>query len=54
VGGAERPEFLRQSQLLADAWQNATYREDAGRHHFDVIDGLREPESELTIALFED
>lgn len=51
VGGSERPEFLRQSKLLADAWSTATYREDADRHHFDVIDGLQKPDSELTETL---
>jgi arylformamidase len=47
VGGAERPEFLRQSRILADAWPEATY------HHFDVIDGLKDPDSPLTSALLE-
>jgi arylformamidase len=51
VGGAERPEFLRQSRLLAEAWPAAEYREEAGRHHFDVIDGLKDPESDLTKTL---
>ncbi|MEQ8375441.1 MAG: alpha/beta hydrolase [Roseibium aggregatum] len=51
VGGAERPEFLRQSKLLADAWPMATYKEDPGRHHFDVIGGLKDPDSELTETL---
>ena len=51
VGGAERPEFLRQSKLLAEAWSAARYHEDPDRHHFDVIDGLRSPDSELTSAL---
>lgn len=48
VGGAERPEFLRQSRLLAEAWPSATYQEEPGRHHFDVIDGLKDPDSPLT------
>ncbi|MEM5585012.1 alpha/beta hydrolase [Roseibium sp. AS2] len=51
VGGAERPEFLRQARLLADAWPNASYREDPERHHFDVIDGLKNSESTLTRTL---
>lgn len=42
VGAAERPEFLRQSALLAEAWQVPLVA-DPGRHHFDVIDGLAEP-----------
>ncbi|MFB9173188.1 alpha/beta hydrolase [Roseibium salinum] len=51
VGGAERPEFIRQSRLLAEAWPNAGFHEDQGRHHFDVIDGLKDPDSELTSTL---
>ncbi len=51
VGGSERPEFLRQSRLLAEAWPNADYHEDAGKHHFDVIDGLKDPDSALTSRL---
>lgn len=51
VGGAERPEFLRHARLLADAWKNATYHEDPDRHHFDVIDGLRDRDSALISAL---
>jgi arylformamidase len=39
VGGDERPEFIRQSQLLAEAWDNAKVFVDEGRHHFDVIEG---------------
>lgn len=53
VGGAERPEFLRQSKLLAEAWPAASYHEDPDRHHFDVIDGLKDPGSGLTSALVE-
>jgi len=51
VGGAELPEFIRQARLLADAWPNAVYHEDPGRHHFDVIDGLKDPDSDLTSNL---
>lgn len=51
VGSAERPEFLRQSRLLEEAWPNVRYHEDAGRHHFDVIDGLKNPASALTSEL---
>jgi acetyl esterase/lipase len=44
VGAAERPEFIRQSALLANVWRGlgAETRlvEEAGRHHFDVINGL--------------
>ena len=55
VGGAERPEFLRQSRLLADIWAGlgaATETVvDPGRHHFDVIAGLSDPDSPLTRRL---
>lgn len=51
VGGDERPEFVRQSTLLANIWTGlgADMRQaiEPGRHHFDVIDGLRAAESPL-------
>lgn len=55
VGSAERAEFLRQNALLANAWAGlglATRTVIApDRHHFDVIDDLRQPESGLVAAL---
>jgi len=55
VGADERPEFRRQSALIANIWQGlgvpTQLQEDAGRHHFDVIDGLTKPDSPLTEAL---
>ncbi|WP_082837216.1 alpha/beta hydrolase [Labrenzia sp. OB1] len=51
VGGDERPEFIRQSRLLSEAWPNAIFHEEPGRHHFDVIDGLQVPDSNLTSTL---
>ncbi len=51
VGGDERPAFLDQARWLAEAWPNADLRVEPGRHHFDVIDGLTDPESPLTAAL---
>ena len=50
VGAKERPEFLRQSALLAEAW-GAPLVADPGRHHFDVIDGLKEPNHPLCQTL---
>lgn len=55
VGGAERPEFVRQTTLLANAWTGmgadmGQVIED-GRHHFDVIDGLTLPDSPITRCL---
>ena len=55
VGGAERPEFLRQSALLVEAWGRAGAKTqlvvDPGKHHFDVIDGLKDPQSDMTHTL---
>ena len=52
VGEAERPEFIRQSQLLANIWTGLSAAAECviikGRHHFDVIDDLIDPESTLT------
>lgn len=55
VGGAERAEFRRQSQLIANVWLGlgaATACVEApDRHHFDVIDALADPESALIATL---
>ncbi|TRW95049.1 alpha/beta hydrolase [Paracoccus sp. M683] len=55
VGGAERPEFIRQSRLLADIWAGLGVATDLvidpGRHHFDVIAPLTLADSPLTRAL---
>src|SRR5208283_4130075 len=54
VGSDERPEYLRQSALIANIWSGlgaATRCVKApGRHHYDVIDDLSDPESALTAA----
>lgn len=50
VGAEERPVFLDQARWLAEAW-GAAHRIDPGRHHFDVIDGLEDPESPLVAAI---
>ena len=60
VGGAETSEFIRQSQLMWEAWpDNALPAAGpliiAGKHHFDVVVDFADPESELTratLALF--
>lgn len=46
VGADERPAFLEQAQALAEAWGVA---QDIvpHKHHFDVIDALRDGKSEL-------
>ena len=55
VGGAERPEFLRQSAVLVETWGRAGAKTqlvvDPGKHHFDVIDGLKDPQSDMTHSL---
>lgn len=50
VGAEERPVFLDQARWLADAW--GVERVVApGRHHFDVIEDLIDPESSLVATL---
>lgn len=55
VGDLERPEFIRQTTLIANIWcgLDADTRQtvEPGRHHFDVIDGLVDPASGLVAAL---
>ena len=55
VGAAERSEFIRQNALLANAWTgrgaHTASVQEPDRHHFNVIDGLREARSALTTAL---
>ncbi len=60
VGGAETTEFVRQSQLMWDAWpDNAQPAAGpliiAGKHHFNVVADYADSQSELTratLALF--
>lgn len=51
VGGAERAEFRRQNALLANIWRGCNARtlavEEPDRHHFNVIEGLSDPNSPL-------
>jgi arylformamidase len=58
VGADERPEFRRQTAVLAEQWRSAgasvRHVEAQGRHHFDVIAPLAEPESGLTQAALGD
>ena len=57
VGGNERPEFIRQSELIANIWRGLGAKMaiicEPDRHHFDVIDGLADPKSKLMKAAFE-
>ena len=50
VGADERPAFHDQARWLAEAWRVGLHLEP-GRHHFDVIAPLAEPDSALTGAL---
>lgn len=57
VGGGERAEFLRQTALLANIWTglgaSTCALEEPDRHHFNVIDGLADPQHPLTRALLD-
>lgn len=58
VGGAETSEFIRQSQLIWDAWPNNAHPAAgplivAGKHHFSVVVDYADPNSELTRATLE-
>lgn len=58
VGCDERPEFLRQTRLLAERWiagnANINTCFEPGKHHFNVIEGLADPQSSLVEALLSD
>ena len=53
VGAGERPEFLRQTRLLAERWQRpgVTDHYEPGRDHFSVVEGLADPASPLVTEL---
>lgn len=53
VGADERPVFVEQATALAAAWK-AALTVEPGRHHFDVIDALEDPDSAMTSALLQD
>jgi arylformamidase len=58
AGADERPEFLRQTTLLANIWTGlgaeTSQTIEPGRHHFDVIEGLERPDTPLVAALVGD
>lgn len=58
VGALERPELIRQTDLIANIWRGlgarTSVRHAAGRHHYDVIEGLKDPDDPLTLALTAD
>ena len=55
VGSDERPEFIRQNDLLANIWRGmgvATHTHHvSGKHHFDVIDDLANPDGLICSSL---
>jgi arylformamidase len=55
VGDDERPEFVRQTTLIANIWTglgaDTAQTIAPGRHHFDVIADLADPGSALVAAL---
>ena len=50
VGAGERPVFLDQARWLAEAW-GAAHEVAKGRHHFDVIEALSDPDSRMVAQL---
>jgi len=50
VGADERPAFLEQAEALSRAW-GAKQIVVEGKHHFDVIEALEDPESDMIAAL---
>lgn len=55
VGAAERAEFIRLNALLANIWTGfgieTAVIEEPDRHHFNVVDGLADPQHPMTKAL---
>ncbi len=52
VGAYERPEYIRQSALIANVWSGlgaaTKFVRAPGRHHYDVVADLSDPDSALT------
>jgi len=55
VGADERPEFVRQSALIANIWTGLraemTLTVEPGRNHYSVVEALADPQSPLVAAL---
>ena len=55
VGAAERPEFFHQSSLLQQSWEkvgaNIRLEIAADKHHLNVCDALKDPESSMITSL---
>ncbi len=50
VGENERPAFLEQAEAMARAW-GAKQTIVEGKHHFDIIEALADPDSDMIAAL---
>lgn len=50
VGADERPVFIEQATALSEVWK-CDLTIEPSRHHFDVIEGLSDPESEMVRTL---
>jgi arylformamidase len=46
VGAQERPVFLFHARLLSEAW-SCPWTPEGGKHHFDIVEGLTDPNSAL-------
>ena len=57
VGRSERPEFIRQAELMANIWTGFDVPThlvvDPGHNHFTVVDGLKDPSSAITRCLLD-
>lgn len=55
VGALERPEFIRQTDLISNIWtgfgMTTAAVHEKGRNHFDVIDGLTDCKSSMCEAI---
>ncbi len=58
VGALERPEFIRQAEVLRENWEDKVqkfrFEIEPHRHHFDVVESLTEPTSSLVRMIAED
>ncbi|MGJ4859304.1 alpha/beta hydrolase [Labrys sp. KB_33_2] len=56
AGARETSEFLRQNALLGNIWRGLGVEtdvvEEPDRHHFNILDGLADPDHAMTRALF--
>ena len=53
VGAEERPAFLDQARWLVESWPQTRCHIAPGRHHFDIIDMLLDPDSQVMRQLLQ-